>query len=298
MLTSLPAPGPNAFSTTFRYSSDGSLFAWDGFHVWKESGVNVDSFNQLGTVIFSNDGGAHNDADAGPINFSGDGQRILLGNGDGDGEREGPAAGLIWSMPISGGTVSLPAGTQPVGTVPYHYDFLPVPSVSTIPGDDTKYLVNQGTSSYSSSSISVFDESTGTNTTVVSAGPGASTTLAFNPKNDRLYVGLGYGDDRGKIYSFGLNQIDQAFETNNPLDFAAKAYCLIRPHRTTKVPRACSSTLTATCSRAAMKESLASNPTAPSRRSSIWVAIHRLCTTRSTTRYWPFRAFRRRRMRI
>jgi hypothetical protein len=219
-LTSLPPPGLNAFSTTFRYDSQGILFAWDGYHVWKQNGVNLDAFTQIGTVIAADDGGPHNYADAGPVNFSADEQRILLGNGNGGWGAETSAAGLVWSMPISGGTVSLPAGTQPVGNIPYHNDFLSLPATSTIAGKDTKYFVNQGIDySGSGSIISIFDETTHANVSVVTNGPGATTALAFDSKNNRLYAGVGFDPGRGNIYSFSLDQLDQAFETNTPLDF-------------------------------------------------------------------------------
>ena len=74
----------------------------------------------------------------------------------------------------------------------------------------------------------MFDETTGQNVTVIDNGPGASTALAFNPTDDRLYAGVGYGADRGNIYSFGLDQLDQAFQTNTPLDFA-KSGVLFNP---------------------------------------------------------------------
>jgi autotransporter-associated beta strand protein len=237
-LTSLPAPNHNAFNTSFRYDSYGILFAWDGYQVWRQNGVNLDAFTSIGTVVAGNSeplswpgstGGPYNSADAGPINFSGDGQQILLGNGsggygpwggkDGIGPYEFEHTDRIWSMPISGGAVSLPSGTQPVGKIAYHNDFLPLPDASTITGKNQMYFVNQGNATYSGSSISVFDQATGTNVTVIDNGPGATTSLAFNPKNGRLYAGVGYGADRGKIYSFGLDQLDQAFKTNTPLDF-------------------------------------------------------------------------------
>ena len=237
-LISLPAPNHNAFNTSFRYDSYGILFAWDGYQVWRQNGVNADAFTSIGTVVAGNSeplswpgstGGPYNSADAGPINFSGDGRRILLGNGSGGygpwggkggtGPYEFEHTDRIWSMPISGGAVSLPSGTPPVGNIAYHNDFLPLPVASTITGKNAMYFVNQGNATYSGSSVSVFDQATGRNVTVINNGPGATTSLAFNPTNGRLYAGVGYGPDRGKIYSFGLDQLDQALKTNTPLDF-------------------------------------------------------------------------------
>jgi hypothetical protein len=236
----LPPPDHNAFSTSFRYDSQGILFAWDGFHVSQQKGMNVNEFSQLGTVI----GGSHepsdwpgstsgdyNCADAGPINFSRDGQSILLGNGNGgyapyggpwfSGTVELQHSGRIWSMPIAGGTVSYPAGTQPISVINYHTDLIPLPSATTIPGSDKKYFVNQGVDyGGTGSEISIFDVTSGLNVPMIENGPGATTSLAFNPKDNRLYAGVGFGPgDRGKIYSFGLGQIDQAFHDGKPLDF-------------------------------------------------------------------------------
>jgi hypothetical protein len=52
-------------------------------------------------------------------------------------------------------------------------------------------------------------------------GPGATTSLTFNTADNRLYAGVGYGANRGKIYSFGLDKLDSAFLNNSPLDFTA-----------------------------------------------------------------------------
>ena len=235
----LPPPDHNAFSTSFRYDSQGILYAWDGFHVHRQNIVNSNVFVQFGTIVGGSQepldwqgsvGGDYNCADAGPINFSRDGQRILLGNGNGgsapyggpwfSGTVELQHSGRIWSMPISGGTVSYPAGTQPIGTINYHTDFIPVSAASAISGTDTKYFVNQGTDyTGSASEISIFDETTGINVPVVINGPGATTSLAFNPTNNRLYAGVGFGTNRGNIYSFTLDQIDKAFSDSQPLDF-------------------------------------------------------------------------------
>ncbi len=210
-LTSLPPPDANAFSTAFRYNSQGILFAWDGFNVWQQNGVNADAFTPIGTVVgainepadWLGQPGPYNCADAGPINFSADGQRILLGNGNGgyapyggpdySGTVESQFSGQIWSMPVTGSTPASGTVSAPVGNIPYHDDFLPLPAASTIADKANMYFVNQGNASYTGSSISVFDETTGQNVTVINNGPGATTSLAFNPQNNRLYGGVGWG---------------------------------------------------------------------------------------------------------
>src|ERR1700692_1345096 len=72
VITSFPLPAADAFVTNMRVGPDGLIYAWAGQHVWQQSGVNVDSFGPpaFGTV-------PSNGADAGPINFSQNGQTIL-----------------------------------------------------------------------------------------------------------------------------------------------------------------------------------------------------------------------------
>ena len=62
-----PDDNANAFSTSLRYDSNGNLYAWDGLSVWEQSG-GTGNFNSIGSVT------PGNQADAGPISFSQDGQ--------------------------------------------------------------------------------------------------------------------------------------------------------------------------------------------------------------------------------
>ena len=123
--------------------------------------------------------------------------------------------GGFWTMPASGGSASQVTGSG----VLYTGDAVALPAASTIPGSRTKYIVNAGNSDYSSSSLSIFDASTGTNKVVIDNGPGATTSIAINPKNNSVYVGVGYGSDQGNIYSFSLSQIDSAYNSGSPIDF-------------------------------------------------------------------------------
>jgi autotransporter-associated beta strand protein len=205
-VANLPQPdvAANAFSTSLRYDSSGNLYAWDGQSVWQQSGG---TFNIIGSVT------PGNQADAGPITVSQDGQTLLLSNGAGGYNFTGN--GVFWTMPASGGS----AAQVPGGGVPYAYDALALPAASTIPGSAAMYIVNAGNSAYTGSSLSIFDASTGTNQVVIDNGPGATTSIAINPTNNSLYVGVGYGTDAGNIYSFTLNQIDTAYDTGTPIDF-------------------------------------------------------------------------------
>ena len=104
--------------------------------------------------------------------------------------------------------------------VPYTYDAVALPAASTIPGSSTKYIVNEGESTYTSSSLSIFDASTGTNKVVIDNGPGATTSIAINPINNSVYLGVGYGPDAGNIYSFSLSQIDNAYAREHHSTFS------------------------------------------------------------------------------
>ena len=199
-VSNIPAPNStaSAFSTSLRFDSSGNLYAWDGLTVWKLTG-GTGTFSSIGTVT------AGNQADAGPICFSQDGQTLLLSNGAGGYNFTGN--GMFRTMPITGGSAIQVTGSG----VPYAYDALALPAASNIPGSSTKYLVNAGESTYTTSSLSVFDASTGSSRVVIDNGPGATTSIAINPQNHALYVGVGYGADQGKIYSFSSSQIDAAY---------------------------------------------------------------------------------------
>ena len=208
ILSDIPAPAvtANAFSTSLRYDSNGNLYAWDGLSVWKQT-VGTGTFNNIGSVT------AGNQADAGPISFSQDGQSLLLSNGAG-GNCLFRQRRLLDHAGVGRN------GPQITGSgVPYAYDALALPAASTIPGSDTKYIVNAGTSDYTGSSVSIFDASTGTNKVVIDNSPGATTSIAINPKNDSVYVGVGYGADAGNIYNFSLSLIDSAYTSGTPIDF-------------------------------------------------------------------------------
>ena len=102
----------------------------------------------------------------------------------------------------------------------YTGDALALPSASTIPGSSTKYLVYAADDAFgSSSSLSVYDASAGTSKVVIDNGPGATTSIAINPANNRVYLGIGFGADAGNIYSFSLSQIDAAYSSTASIDF-------------------------------------------------------------------------------
>ena len=154
-IINIPDLPVSSFYYGARFNSEGLLHLWDGSYVWRQDGVNVDGFTQIGEVV-------GNMADAGPIQFSRDETRMLLGNGAGGwgpywGEPQ--HAGRIFSMPTEGSTVG-----QPIGDIDYHYDFATLPQQSTIAGADQKFFVNYGWEYYmtdAKSWVSVFDAVTG-----------------------------------------------------------------------------------------------------------------------------------------
>jgi autotransporter-associated beta strand protein len=192
-----PDGTPYGFSTALRFGPDGLIYAWDCQNVWRQSGVNVDSFGMspFGTV-------RSNGADAGPINFSQDGQTLLIGNGAG-GTDFGGSDGTFYTMPATGGAAT------PVGTVFNHFDAVPAPIASTAAGAKTKFLVDSGSSDFSTSEVDLFDCATGAIVPIVRNIPGASSSIAFDASN-RLYVGVGFGTYAGQIRRFALPLVDLA----------------------------------------------------------------------------------------
>ena len=121
-------------------------------------------------------------------------------------------------MPASGGT----AAEVAAGVVLDTYDDIALPAGSGISPSSTKYLVDEGTAD--GSSLSIFDTATGTNKVVVSGIPGASTSIAFNPTNNSVYVGDGYdygGGTTGDIRGFSLSLIGSAYNSGTPILFAS-----------------------------------------------------------------------------
>ena len=129
-VSNIPVPDANAYSTSLRYDSSGNLYAWDGLSVWEQSG-GTGSFNNIGSVT------AGNSADAGPINFSQNGQRPAAEQRCRRASKAAAYNGVFWTMPASGGAATQVMG----GGVPYTGDAVALPAASTIPGSRTKYIV-------------------------------------------------------------------------------------------------------------------------------------------------------------
>lgn len=200
----LPGPGANAFSISTVYGpGDGLLYVWNGQQVLKQDAPLSASFTAIGTV-------GSGSADAGPIAFSRDGSQLLVGNGSG-GFLGGANAGLLFAVPSAGGDSNTAAGT-----VPFHFTALAAP----LGVSNTRYFINQGNVSFTASSVSVFDSSTGANLPLVENIPGASTSMAISP-GGQLFVGVGFGPQTGHLRAFDLADLQTAFDNATPLDWSA-----------------------------------------------------------------------------
>ncbi len=202
-VANIPAGDINSYGvSSLRYDSSGNLYAWDGLSVWKSSG-GTGSFTYVGSVA------SGNSADPGPITLSQDGTTLLLSNGGGGqlAYSQSGYNGEFFTMPVAGAG----SATQVTGSgVPNTWDAIALPA-TTISGSATKYLVDEGSSPYGSSSLSIFDAVTGTNKIVVSGIPGASTSIAYNPTNESVYV----GPSGGEIYSFRLSDIAASYNSTS-----------------------------------------------------------------------------------
>ncbi|HEY2148679.1 MAG TPA: hypothetical protein VGH32_12125, partial [Pirellulales bacterium] len=208
IITSFPTPAKDAFVTNMRFGPDGLIYAWDGQNVWQQTGVNVDGFGAVPFGAVPSTG-----SDAGPINFSQNGQTILIGNGAGGNDFSGASSGLLYTMPAVGGVATL------AGSLQFHQDFVAAPVAATIPSSATKFLVDRGTADFSSSGVDLFDFQSGKMTPLIQNVPGASASITFDSAN-RLYVGIGFGPDRGQIRRFSLPLLDLAAAAM-PLDWTA-----------------------------------------------------------------------------
>jgi hypothetical protein len=213
---SLPAPSSIAFGTSAIYGSDGLLYAYDGKNVFKQGAVNGSSFAKISTADAAVTG-----SDAGPVTFTQNGSTIVVGTGSGG--TDFSSAGKFLTLPAAGGTF-----TPLSAVIPGQFAFTPLPASSTVVGAGNKLAMNQG--DFASSSVSYFDITSGSNVSVISSIPGASSELAFGPGGN-LYVGVGFDGDndgagpdtdhRGEIRSFTIGALDGAFNSATPIPFSS-----------------------------------------------------------------------------
>jgi hypothetical protein len=198
----LPAPSANSFSVSAVYGpTDGLLYVWNGTQILKQNAPLTNSYTSIGNV-------GSGSADAGALAFSRNGAELLAGNGAG-GFIGGVHSGLIFSIPSAGGN-----SNTAVGNVPFHDQFLAAP----LGASNNKFFIDQGNASFTASSVSVFDNTNGSNVPVIANIPGASTSMTLDGLGN-FYVGVGFGPSRGQIRSFNLAALENAYNTSTPLDW-------------------------------------------------------------------------------
>lgn len=199
---SLPPPATNAFGVSVAFGpGDGLMYVWDGAQVLKQDAPLASTYTSVGNV-------GSGSADAGPIAFSRDGSELLLGNGAG-GILGGANNGLVFTTPAAGGN-----SNTPLATVDFHASFVAAP----LGASNNKFFVNQGNALFSGSSISVLDNTDGSNVPVVENIPGASGGVAVSAA-DRMFVGIGFGPQRGQLRSFAMSDLLTAYDTATPLEW-------------------------------------------------------------------------------
>ena len=199
-----------------RFGPNGQLYAWDGTTIWEQTGsYNTGSFNAIGSITAPPSTASPFDSDPGPINFSADGRSIVVSEGAGGSDSTLPAVdsnGLLFMLPITGGTT-----IAPVGTIPNTFDLVPVPPKSATTG----YFVDIGTPGLNSE-VDLFNSSTGADVPILTGIPRASTSLAVtgtNSSNYTLYVGVGFGDQQGQIEAFNVQALFQGLKSGTPLSW-------------------------------------------------------------------------------
>jgi autotransporter-associated beta strand protein len=224
--TIVPPPAANTtqFSpSSIRFGPNGQLYAWDGSSIYEQTGgYNTGAFNTIGSIT---SGGAATpfDSDPGPINFSQNGQNIIVSEGAGGYDSTLPAVdsnGLLFTIPIAGGTT-----IAPVGAVQNTFDLIPVPAGSKTTGSSpSKFFVDLGNADFTGSEVDLFNAVTGSDVPFITGIPGASSSLAIsgtNWSNYTLYAGVGYGANQGQIEAFSVRALFQAVKSGTPLNWSA-----------------------------------------------------------------------------
>jgi len=222
----LPAGNTTGFApSSIRFGPNGQLYAWDGTTIYEQTGgYNAGTFKAIGSITAPPSTTSPFDSDPGPINFSPDGQSIIVSEGAGGSDstlNNNPPVesnGLLFTIPITGGTT-----ITPVGAVPSTFDLIPVPRCSTTTSAPQKYFVDIGTPGFNSE-VDLFNSSTGADVPIITGIPGASSSLTIsgtNSSNYTLYVGVGYGDPQGQIEAFNVHALFQALKSGTPLSWSA-----------------------------------------------------------------------------
>lgn len=217
-LTNVPTDAPTITygntPTSLRFGPDGQLYDSDGANIWEQSGGLSGSFTKIGTIPSSG-------SDPGAINFTSNGQTIMVSNGAG-GTTSGTSNGILYTLALPLGTSGpgspLPSASK-VGTVANNFDFVATPTTSTFTNASTSFLVDLGTNSGNNSEVDLFNSATGSDVPLIQSIPGASASLAISGNN--LYVGVGYGNSQGEIETFSLSTLATAAKNNAPVNWSS-----------------------------------------------------------------------------
>ncbi len=200
--------------TSLRFGPNGQLYDSDGANIWEQTAGLSGSFTKIGTIPSIG-------SDPGAINFTSNGQTIMVSNGAG-GSNTNTSNGFLYTAPLPIGT-SGPGSPVPsaakIGTVANNYDFIPTPSSSTFTNASTSFLVDLGTNGGNNSEVDVFNSATGSDVPVIQSIPGASASLAISGNN--LYVGVGFGNSQGEIETFNLSTLATAAKNNSAVNWSS-----------------------------------------------------------------------------
>ena len=211
--------------------SDGLLYVWNGAQVLKQNAIDSASFTSIGNV-------GSGSADAGPIAFSRDASRLLLGNGAG-----GFVGGANCGPDLRH---SRHRRKQRRGDRRRRVSqFVPGRAARASRTTSSSSIRATHASPPAASRCSI--NLTGTNVPVIENIPGASTSMAIG--GGRLYVGVGFGPSSRRA-----SQLRDLARSTRPIPTPRQS--IGRPARcstrwTTTAARACSSTPADFCSWAA-----------------------------------------------
>ncbi len=224
----LPLTQGNTFqgTTAICFGPDGLIYAWDGMNISRQTGVNVDGFTQFGTVYTQTGPNSWSGyADPGPLAFSQNGASLLIGDGGGSFDPTGASNGLFSTMPASGGAATA-VPSSPLPAAPLYYNY----SAVAVPGAPSEFLVDIGSSDFSSSAVVLYNAKTGVAQAVIgqsspSSGdgvsiPGASSSIAVDAAGN-FYVGVGAGASQGQINRFSLSALEAAAANGSPLNWSS-----------------------------------------------------------------------------
>ncbi|HEX3997379.1 MAG TPA: PEP-CTERM sorting domain-containing protein [Pirellulales bacterium] len=193
--------------SSIRFGPNGQLYIWDGTSIYEQTaGLSSNAPVTIGGIT-SGSGPSPFGSDPGPINFSPNGQYIVVSEGAGGYDQS--SNGLLFAIPIAGGTT-----VTPIGSDSETFDMIPLPASCKSTSSTGSFLLDVGTNY--GSEVDLFNAATGAVTPIVAAVPGASTSITIsgtNWSNYTLDVGVGYGGQSGDINSFSISGLFQSLKS-------------------------------------------------------------------------------------